>query len=226
MKGGIIWRYLKRKKILIGKRIKEIRLGKGMTTKEFGELLSATDSNVSSWEKGRTSPNPERLKVIAKIGNTTVEELLYGDVIRTYFNEHWENLIGNEDASKEYYDINQEEFEYVQSVKEKIYNNFYKLAFEYGINNNNDNNFYLFSLSIGLLLSEYHSSKIDSLSSRYTVIKTITKAVRQITQALSSAAKQATNENDKIFYYQMLQHTEWYAKNIEKTISNNEQNML
>ena len=76
------------------------------------------------------------------------------------------------------------------------------------------------------MLSEYHSSKIDSLSSRYTVIKTITKAVRQITQALSSAAKQATNENDKIFYYQMLQHTEWYAKNIEKTISNNEQNML
>lgn len=66
----------KEEKILIGKRIKEIRLEKGMTTKEFGKLLSATDSNVSSWEKGRTSPNPERLKVIAKIGGTTVEELL------------------------------------------------------------------------------------------------------------------------------------------------------
>jgi len=66
----------KEEKILIGKRIKEIRLEKGMTTKEVGKLLSATDSNVSSWEKGRTSPNPERLKVIAKIGGTTVEELL------------------------------------------------------------------------------------------------------------------------------------------------------
>ena len=70
----------KEEKILIGKRIKEIRLEKGMTTKEFGKLLSATDSNVSSWEKGRTSPNPERLKVIAKIGGTTVEELINVDI--------------------------------------------------------------------------------------------------------------------------------------------------
>lgn len=216
----------KEEKILIGKRIKEIRLEKGMTTKEFGKLLSATDSNVSSWEKGRTSPNPERLKVIAKIGGTTVEELLYGDVIRSYFNEHWENLVKNEDVSKEYYDVNQEEFEYVQSAKEKVFNNFYKLALEYGLNDNNNNNFYLFSLSIGLLLSEYHTSKIDSLSTRYTVIKTITKAVRQITLSLSNAAKQTPNDNDKIFYYQLLRHTEWYAKHIDKTISNNEQNTL
>ena len=60
-----------------GEKIKEIRLGLGMTTKEFGSLLNATDSNVSSWEKGRTSPNPERLLTIAKLGGTTVEQLLY-----------------------------------------------------------------------------------------------------------------------------------------------------
>ena len=62
----------------IGQRIKRIRLEKGMTTKEFGKLFNATDSNVSSWEKGRTLPNPERLKSIAKIGDITVDELLYG----------------------------------------------------------------------------------------------------------------------------------------------------
>lgn len=66
----------KEEKVLIGRRIKEIRLEKGMTTKEFGKLFGATDSNVTSWEKGRTSPTPERLKAIAKIGDTTVEELL------------------------------------------------------------------------------------------------------------------------------------------------------
>lgn len=60
-----------------GEKIKEIRLGLGMTTKEFGSLLNATDSNVSSWEKGRTSPNPERLLTIAKLGGMTVEQLLY-----------------------------------------------------------------------------------------------------------------------------------------------------
>ena len=71
----------KEEKISIGKRIRKIRLEKGMTTKEFGQLFNATDSNVSSWEKGRTSPNPERLNSIAKIGNVTIDELLRGSKI-------------------------------------------------------------------------------------------------------------------------------------------------
>lgn len=69
----------KSEKIQLGERIKQIRLKKGMTTKEFGSLLGATDSNITSWEKGRTSPNPERLKTIAKLADMTVEELLYGN---------------------------------------------------------------------------------------------------------------------------------------------------
>lgn len=66
----------------LGTRIKNIRLNKGMTTKEFGSLLGATDSNITSWEKGRTSPNPERLKTIAKIADTSVNTLLYGEMRR------------------------------------------------------------------------------------------------------------------------------------------------
>lgn len=69
---------MKKNKENIGQRIKAIRLSLGMTTKDFGALLGATDSNVSSWEKGRTSPNPERLRNIAKLGKMTVDELLYG----------------------------------------------------------------------------------------------------------------------------------------------------
>lgn len=66
----------KEDKLRLGYKIKELRLEKGMTTKEFGKLFGATDSNVTSWEKGRTSPNPERLKAIAKVADITVEELL------------------------------------------------------------------------------------------------------------------------------------------------------
>lgn len=61
----------------LGNKIKEIRLNLGMTTKEFGKLFGASDSNVTSWEKGRTSPTPERLLTIAKLGGMTVEQLLY-----------------------------------------------------------------------------------------------------------------------------------------------------
>lgn len=64
----------------LGVRIKELRLEKGMTTKEFGSLLGATDSNITSWEKGRTSPNPERLKMISKIAEVSVNNLLYGSI--------------------------------------------------------------------------------------------------------------------------------------------------
>ena len=60
----------------LGRKIKIIRLEKGMTTKEFGKLFGATDSNVTSWEQGRTSPNPERLKAIAKVADMSVVELL------------------------------------------------------------------------------------------------------------------------------------------------------
>ena len=43
----------------VGARIRAIRLDRGMTTKEFGKLFNTNDSTVSSWEKGRTKPNPE-----------------------------------------------------------------------------------------------------------------------------------------------------------------------
>lgn len=62
----------------IGQRIQQIRFDKGMTTKQFGALFGASDSNVSSWEKGRNKPNKQRLKMIADIGDITLDELLYG----------------------------------------------------------------------------------------------------------------------------------------------------
>ena len=62
----------------VGVRIKDIRMEKGMTTKEFGALFGASDSNVTSWEKGRTLPNKERLRKIADIAGMTVQKLLEG----------------------------------------------------------------------------------------------------------------------------------------------------
>jgi XRE family transcriptional regulator len=216
----------KKEDIILGKRIKDIRIKLNYDQKRFAKEIGATVSALSNWENGRNKPNMEKLSNIAKTGDMTVEELLYGDVISSYFNEHWKNLIENEDISKEYYNINQEEFEYVKSEKEKVYNNFYKLTLEYGLNENNNDNFYLFSLSMSLLLSEYFTSKLDSIASRRTVVQTITKAIKQITFALSNAEKQTPNDDDKIFYYQLLQLTERYADHTDKIISNNKRNTL
>lgn len=84
-------------KKIIGKRIRTIRLEKGMTLEEFGKLFKATKSIVYRWENGTSLPNPERLKAIAKIGDTTVEELLNwsnNDVIIDTI-EAYETLLDN-----------------------------------------------------------------------------------------------------------------------------------
>lgn len=67
-------------KRMVGQRIRNIRQELGMTLEEFGKLFNAGKSNVRKWEVGSSLPNPERLKAIAKIGNTTVEELINVDI--------------------------------------------------------------------------------------------------------------------------------------------------
>ena len=63
----------------VGERIKELRLNKGMTMEEFGELIGGVKkSSVNNWEKGENIPNKERLKKIAGIGGKSVTEF-FGD---------------------------------------------------------------------------------------------------------------------------------------------------
>ena len=77
-------------KNILGQRIKAIRLDKGMTLEEFGKLFGTSKSIVSRWESGISSPNPERLKTIAKVGDMTVGQLLYGEQGQSYYN--WEAI--------------------------------------------------------------------------------------------------------------------------------------
>ena len=66
-----------------GEQIKIIRLKLGETLEQFGERFNppANRSLVSGWENNRYLPSPERLKVIAEIGGTTVEELHFSSLI-------------------------------------------------------------------------------------------------------------------------------------------------
>lgn len=222
----------------LGTHIKNIRLKKGMTTKEFGSLLGATDSNVTSWEKGRTSPNPERLKTIAKIADISVEELLYGTILRQHFNKYWTRLIKNNDTAEEYctnytvdtaeeycithteniekefYKINHKEFEYIKSNKERLYDIFYNNALEYGYSDNN--NMRLFKLSVYSLLKEYYISQEDNNFFHATIVQTVSKAIEQITLTAVNAGKQTPNIDDKMFYLKLVEITEDYVMQINQ----------
>lgn len=62
----------------VGKRIKKIR--GDYTLEEFGFLADRTSkAAVYNWENGKSLPNKERLKLIAVLGRTTVQWVLFGD---------------------------------------------------------------------------------------------------------------------------------------------------
>ena len=65
-------------KAKLGKRIKNCRLRLGKNQEEFGEMFepAAPKSAVSRWEHGENAPNKQRLKKIAKLCDTTVQELV------------------------------------------------------------------------------------------------------------------------------------------------------
>lgn len=66
----------------VGMRVSEIRREKGLTLEEFGKIVdNAGKSTVSKWERGSTVPNNKRLKIIAEIGNTTLDRLMYGSIL-------------------------------------------------------------------------------------------------------------------------------------------------
>lgn len=91
-------------KILLGKRIKNIRLNRNETLENFAQQIQkstdgkikTTKSNVSKWEKGLNVPNNMTLLTIAKLGNVSLEYLLEG----------LQDLTGNEMSIPEfsYYD--------------------------------------------------------------------------------------------------------------------------
>lgn len=62
----------------VGRRIKNIRLSKGLTLDDFGEIFKADISNICRWENGKTLPNKNRIYKISKFAGITVNQLLYG----------------------------------------------------------------------------------------------------------------------------------------------------
>lgn len=63
----------------LGQRIKNHRLSKRETQKEYGEKYNAVKSLVSHWEKDKNKPNIKRLKLMADDMGITVIELLEGE---------------------------------------------------------------------------------------------------------------------------------------------------
>lgn len=63
---------------IVGKRIAQLRADKGITQAELGERLGISFQAVSKWERGETLPDVSILPELAKILETTIDNLLCG----------------------------------------------------------------------------------------------------------------------------------------------------
>ena len=62
--------------INIGKRIKEIRLERGLSQEKMGQILAVSQDTVSLWEKGKSVPTAEFLIAMAKNFEVSVDYIL------------------------------------------------------------------------------------------------------------------------------------------------------
>jgi len=72
-------------------RLRQFRLGSGMTQAEVAEKLYVTRQTVSSYESGRTQPDVETLARLAEVYSVSVQELLDFDKLerRDYRKTEW-----------------------------------------------------------------------------------------------------------------------------------------
>ena len=65
---------------MLNERLKNLRLAKGLTLQQVGDVFGISPSSVSSWEKGKNQPDSRKLSVLAEILGSTVEFLINGSV--------------------------------------------------------------------------------------------------------------------------------------------------
>ncbi len=62
---------------IMGKRISEIRKSKGLTQKQLGDLIYASDKTISKWERGIVAPDITVLKSLSDKLEISLDELLF-----------------------------------------------------------------------------------------------------------------------------------------------------
>ena len=79
--------------MLIGKRIKDMRLEKGLSQQELGDLLGVTKVSICGYENGTRTPSLETFGLLAEVFNTTTDYLLGREI--TIHSEDNKEYLGN-----------------------------------------------------------------------------------------------------------------------------------
>ena len=63
---------------MLNERLKNLRLAKGLTLQQVGDVFGISKVSVSTWESGKTNPDRKRLEKLAELYSTTVQYLVTG----------------------------------------------------------------------------------------------------------------------------------------------------
>ena len=64
----------------LGENILKLRKECKLSQEQLSEKVNVTRQTISNWELGKTSPNPEQLKLLSKTLNVSVDKLLNNDI--------------------------------------------------------------------------------------------------------------------------------------------------
>lgn len=90
--------------------IRNLRLMRGLSQKQLGEMLNKSSNAISNWENGNTSPDVDLLETICKVLNVTPNQL-YGwdkcDELEDFLAQEAEILIEIDRLNKKKTEIDQ-----------------------------------------------------------------------------------------------------------------------
>lgn len=64
----------------LGENIHNLRKSKKLSQEELAEKVNVTRQTISNWELGETSPNPEQLKLLSKILDISIDDLVSNEI--------------------------------------------------------------------------------------------------------------------------------------------------
>lgn len=93
-----------------GKRLKELRIKKGLTQEELGHAVNVTKVSICCYEKNNRTPNIETLLDLSEALETTPDYLLGVEV----------SAVINEDPEEYNIHISKEDFEIIKELKKHL----------------------------------------------------------------------------------------------------------
>lgn len=103
--------------MIIGKRLKDLRLSKGLNQQQIGEMLGVTKVSICGYENGTRTPSLETFLMIAELFGVTTDYLLGREV-----------EIKDEETNEHIGNISKDDVEIIKELKncETLYNRIIK----------------------------------------------------------------------------------------------------